>query len=98
MDRRPQRNSLDSELRNLERELAALRVHVASIRNHINTTTTATTPAEQTPTTGDRVRFLITGQGYADGVIIRVTSNRVIIRQNGSGNIYTRAPHNVTII
>jgi hypothetical protein len=100
MDRRPTRSTLDTELRNLERELAALRLRVATIRNHANTTTPPAISAsvERVPTTGDRVRFNIIGQGYADGVIIRVTPKRVLIRQDRTGNVLSRAPHNVTLI
>jgi hypothetical protein len=93
MDRRSRR-PLDNELENLERELAALTLRVAAIRNQRN----QSNPIGRVASIGDRVRFRIAGQGNAEGVVIGITAHRLHIRQDRSGHVFLRAPHNVTIL
>jgi hypothetical protein len=93
MDRR-QRRPLNAELRSLEQELAALTLRVAAIRNQV--TTEDDTP--HTPSIGDRVRFYLVGTIQAEGIIIGTTAHRVRIRQDRTGHIILRAPHNVTLL
>jgi uncharacterized Fe-S cluster-containing radical SAM superfamily enzyme len=95
MDRRPRR-SIDEVLQQVEAELAALTLIVSELRNQPNT---ENEPVEPTgPVVGDRVRFHIVGHGYFDGIIVRVTAQRVHIRQDTTNHIFERAPHNVTVL
>jgi uncharacterized Fe-S cluster-containing radical SAM superfamily enzyme len=91
MDRRPPR-SLKNDLADLETDLAALTLRVAHLRTQIAVTN------ERPLTIGDRVRFRIVGQGYAEGVIIATTAHRIRIRQDATGHIILRAPHKVTLL
>ena len=94
MARRPQRH-INTELEELERELAALTLRVAEIRNRANADSTSTV---RVPNIGDRVRFRINGKGNVEGVIIGITTHRLRIRQDSTSYIILRAPHNVTLI
>jgi hypothetical protein len=93
MNRRP-RQPINTELEELEQELAALTLRVAAIRTRIRVTSAQ---PSQTPVVGDRVRFTIAGSS-AEGVIISVTAQRVRIQQDITHHIFLRAPHNVIII
>ena len=98
MDRRPR--NLNTELADLERDLAALTLRVASLRNAANTKQLPpprVPPRRREPVVGDYVRFHIKHQGYADGVVIGVTPQRVRIRRIGTPGIFLRAPHNVSV-
>jgi hypothetical protein len=93
MDRR-QRRPLNAELRSLEQELAALTLRVAAIRNQVTTES----DSQQTPSVGDRVSFYLVGTTQAEGTIVGTTAHRVRIKQDRTGHIILRAPHNVTLI
>lgn len=92
MNRRPRRG-INTELAELEQELAALTLRVATIRRQANNNTT-----NRILSIGDRVRLRITGQGVVEGTVVGFTAQRVQIRLDGSNNIIQRAPHNVTLI
>ena len=100
MDRRPR--NLDTELSALERDLAALTLRVATLRHAANTEQhpprPPLPPRRREPVLGDRVRFHIKHQGYAEGVVIGVTPQRVRIRRVDTAGIFLRAPHNVTVL
>jgi uncharacterized Fe-S cluster-containing radical SAM superfamily enzyme len=93
MDRRPTR-SLTHDLADLETDLAALTLRVAHLRTQITTEVHTKRPL----IIGDRVRFRIVGQGYAEGVIIATTTHRIRIRQDTTGHIILRAPHKVSLL
>lgn len=95
MNRPNRARPIASELAELEEQLAALTLRVAQLRARSNA---ENTEALRVPTVGDRVRFYIAGQGYADGVIIGITASRVRIRQERTNHIFLRAPHNVTLL
>ena len=99
MDRR-NRRSIESELRDLERELEALTARIATLRTSgANDYITAFRDAAlRTPQIGDRVRFSIPGIGFVEGTVISITPQRLRIRQTRTGEIFLRAPHNVSII
>ena len=84
---------LSTELEELERELAALTLRVAALRNRNNTD-----PARRVPSVGARVRFFIANQGYTEGVIIGITPQRLRVRQDTTNHQFLRAPHNVTLL
>jgi hypothetical protein len=93
MNRKPNR-PLNTELADLERELAALTLQVAAIRDQVNTGPPIT---RCLPSIGDRVRFNVAGAD-SEGVIVGITARRVRIRQDVTGHTVLRAPHNVTLI
>jgi hypothetical protein len=93
MSRRHHRH-INTELQELEQELVALTLRVATIRNQVSQRPTA----RRQPSIGDRVHFRITGYGNAEGVIISITTHRIHIRQDGTNHIFLRAYHNVTAI
>ena len=90
MDRR-HRRPITSELEDLERELAALTLRVAALRNSVGV-------PERSLAIGDRVRFEIIGRGRTTGVVVATTAKRVRIRQDITGHIFIRAPHNATLL
>ena len=92
MNRRSTSSNIDTELQQLERELAALTIRVAALRNRSNTTT------QRSFQIGDRVRFTFGGRHDAEGIIIGTTAQRLRIREIATSNIVLRAPHNVTYI
>lgn len=82
---------INTELAELEEQLAALTLRVAQLRARAD----AETPPIQRPLTiGDRVQFIISGRRY-EGIIIGITASRVRIRQDATHHIFLRAPHNV---
>jgi hypothetical protein len=96
--RRPNRRSsaTESDLEQLERELAALTLRVAAIRRslpaqHINPI--ATRPF----TIGDRVQFVLE-QRRAEGIVVGITPQRIRIRESNTGHIFLRAPHNIHLL
>jgi hypothetical protein len=98
---RKTRTSLSNDLRQLERQLAALTIQVSAIRAQIategnNPDSDNDCNEQTTPAVGQQVRFRIRGRGYVTGHIVRVTEHRVIILYEGSEVI--RAPHNVVVI
>ena len=93
MNRQNRARPINTELAELEEQLAALTLRVAQLRARADAETQVT---PRPITTGDRVRFRIIGQGYAEGVIIGITATRVRIRQDTTNHIFLRAPHNVT--
>jgi transcription elongation factor len=101
MNRRPRRN-INTELHELEQDLVALTLRVATIRNQVNQRPTTgnqrPTTDRRLPSIGDRVRFRITGYGNAEGVIISITTHRIRIRQDETNHIFLRAYHNVTVL
>ena len=96
MSRRPQRN-LNDELADLQEALTALTLRVADLRNQANQEEQANRNRTDR-TVGDRVRFHIVGRGYTEGVIVSRTAHRVQIRQDITNHIFSRAPHNTTIV
>jgi uncharacterized Fe-S cluster-containing radical SAM superfamily enzyme len=92
MNRRPRR-PLQTQLADLETELAALTIRVAHLRTQVTETS-----SPLTPNIGERVRFRIVGQGYAEGIVIARTAQRIRIRQDTTDHIFLRAPHKVTIL
>ena len=89
MNQRVTRRELDTELQQLEQELAALSIRVAELRNRRDTV------AERGLRIGDRVRFTFEGRHNAEGEIIGTTAQRIRIREDRTSNIILRAPHNV---
>jgi uncharacterized Fe-S cluster-containing radical SAM superfamily enzyme len=83
---------LKKDLADLETDLAALTLRVAHLRTQISVSANTERPL----IIGDRVRFRIVGQGYAEGIIIATTAHRIRIRQDTTGHIILRAPHKVT--
>jgi hypothetical protein len=90
-NRRP--NATESQLEQLERELAALTLRVASIRRSLPAQHRNIPPARDF-SIGDRVRFQL-NQGRAEGTIVGITAQRVRIREAATGHIFLRAPHNI---
>jgi transcription elongation factor len=94
---RNNRSNIDSELEELQQELAALTVRVAAIRNRSNTN--RANIRQRSPQIGDRVRFTVAGyQGHSEGTVVGITAHRIRIQEDGRNHIYLRAPHNVRII
>jgi hypothetical protein len=93
MNQRPRR-SIASELQTLEQTLAAVTQQVAELRLLVDAEPNV---EPRSPLIGDRVRFLIAGV-YTEGVIIGTTRRRVQIRQNITNHIFSRSPHNVTVL
>ena len=91
MNRRAPNHPFDTELRELEQELARLTLRIATLRNRTDTA------AESELDIGNRVSFKINGRN-STGEIIGVTAQRIRIRDDASGHIFLRAPHNVTRI
>ena len=89
MNRRAPIHPYDTELRELEQELARLTLRIATLRNRTDTV------AERELSIGNKVRFKIDGRN-STGEIIGITAQRVRIREDASGHIFLRAPHNVT--
>ena len=89
MNRRAPTHPFDTELRELEQELARLTLRIAVLRNRTDT------GAESQLIIGDRVSFRVEGRNTT-GNIIAVTAQRVRIREHTTGHIFLRAPHNVT--
>jgi hypothetical protein len=93
MSQRPRR-SIVRELQTIEQTLAALTQQVAELQLLAD----AEPDVEpRSPTIGDRVRFLISGV-HAEGVIIGITRRRVQIRQHSTNHIFSRAPHNISLL
>jgi hypothetical protein len=97
MSRRPQQN-LNDELADLQEALTALTLRVADLRNQQANQANQPNRNRADRIIGDRVRFHIVGRGYTEGVIVARTAHRVQIRQNVTNHIFSRAPHNTTII
>ena len=91
MNRRGPIHPFDTELRELEQELARLTLHIATLRNRTDTA------AERELAIGSRISFKIDWRNLT-GEIIGVTAQRVRIQEDASGHIFLRAPHNVTLI
>jgi hypothetical protein len=100
MDRRPRRN-IDNDLQQLERELAALTLKVAALRNQNNNNqnnNNNNAHHPHGPNIGDRVSFRILGRGTAEGTIVHITAHRVRIRQDITNHLFDRAAHNVVVL
>ena len=99
MDRRPRRSrNINTELQQLEAELAALTLRVSALRNHNNEQNNHPGPNPTGPNIGDRVSFRILGRGNSEGVIVSATAHRVRIRQDTTNHLFDRAPHNVIVL
>lgn len=99
MDRRPRRSrNINTELQQLEAELAALTLRVSALRNQNNEQNTNPGPNPTGPNIGDRVSFRILGRGNSEGVIVSATAHRVRIRQDTTNHLFDRAPHNVIVL
>ena len=95
MNRRSHR-PIDTDLEDLERELATLTLRVAALRNRTQDYETSAT--SRAFVIGDRVRFKLRGSNNTEGVIVGITTHRVQIRQDTTSHIFLRAPHNVTLL
>ena len=93
-------NHIESELQQLEAELANLTLRVSALRRRSSVESNpraATAPF--TPRIGDKVQFNIGNRaGLVEGVIIGITPQRVRIREKGTSNTYLRAPHKIHFI
>lgn len=90
MNRRTPRRPLNTELRELEQELAALTLRVAALRSQSDTTT------ERGFVVGDQITFKLNGR-VETGEVIGHTSQRIRVRADHNDQVYLRAPHNVQI-
>jgi hypothetical protein len=90
MARRTRRELVNQEIGRIQEELSQLSIRLGSLQDLDEPTT------QREFRVGDQVRFYLNGEGYVEGVFAGRTAQRVRIRYNG--NIYIRAPHNVTLV